>query len=71
MIIAEEAIPMKSVKYYIPCTEEEVRVKYYIPCTEEEVRIVLHSLVQMRNRLIREGRFTDCVDELIAKLAAE
>jgi hypothetical protein len=58
MIIAEEAIPMKS-------------VKYYIPCTEEEVRIVLHSLVQMRNRLIREGRFTDCVDELIAKIAAE
>ena len=58
MIIAEEAIPMKS-------------VKYYIPCTEEEVRIVLHSLVQMRNRLIREGHFTDCVDELIAKLAAE
>ena len=58
MIIAEEAIPMKS-------------VKYYIPCTEEDVRIVLHSLVQMRNRLIREGRFTDCVDELIAKLAAE
>lgn len=57
MIIAEEAIPMKS-------------VKYYIPCTEEEVRIVLHSLVQMRNRLIREGRFTDCVDELIAKIAA-
>ena len=45
--------------------------KYYIPCTEEEVRIVLHSLVQMRNRLIREGRFTDCVDELIAKIAAE
>ena len=58
MIIAEEAVPMKS-------------VKYYIPCTEEEVRIVLHSLVQMRNRLIREGRFTDCVDELIAKIAAE
>lgn len=58
MIIAEEAIPMKS-------------VKYYIPCTEEEVRIVLHSLVQMRNRLIREGRFTDCVDELISKIAAE
>jgi hypothetical protein len=58
MIIAEEAIPMKS-------------VKYYIPCTEEEVRIVLHSLVQMRNRLIREGCFTDCVDELIAKIAAE
>ena len=58
MIIAEEAIPMKS-------------VKYYIPCTAEAVRIVLHSLVQMRNRLIREGRFTDCVDELIAKIAAE
>ena len=58
MIIAEEAIPMKS-------------VKYYIPCTEEEIRIVLHSLVQMRNRLIREGRFTDCVDELIAKIAVE
>ena len=58
MIIAEEAIPMKS-------------VKYYIPCTEEEVRILLHSLVQMRNRLIREGRYSDCVDELIVKITAK
>lgn len=58
MIVAEEASTMKS-------------AKYYIPCTEEEVRIVLHSLIRLRNRLIREGRYTDCVDELIAKIAAE
>ena len=35
---------------------------------ERERRVLIRSLVQMKNRLIYEGRFTDCVDELIMKV---
>lgn len=45
--------------------------RYYVPVTHEELRFILQSLIRLKNRLIREGRYTDCVDELIAKLAAE
>lgn len=30
---------------------------------------ILHSLVELKNALIRQGRYTDCVDELIFKVA--
>lgn len=33
-----------------------------------ERRILLHSLLAMKNRLIEEGRYTDCVDEMIVKV---
>ena len=41
--------------------------KYYLYLNEEELRIIIRSLVELRNSLIREGRYTDCVDELILK----
>ena len=34
----------------------------------QERTILLHSLVELKNRLIQEGRYTDCVDELIFKV---
>lgn len=34
-----------------------------------ERKIILHSLVEMKNALILQGRYTDCVDELIYKVA--
>ena len=33
----------------------------------QERSILLHSLVEMKNQLIQQGRYTDCVDELIFK----
>jgi hypothetical protein len=45
--------------------------RYYITLNSEETRLVLRSLIRMKNRLIQEGRYTDCVDELIAKIAAK
>ena len=30
--------------------------------------ILLHSLVELKNQLIQQGRYTDCVDELIFKV---
>lgn len=34
-----------------------------------ERKILLHSLVELKNQLIQQGRYTDCVDELIFKVA--
>lgn len=42
--------------------------KYYLYLSQSDFRVLLQSLVHMRNRLIREERFTDCVDELIQKV---
>ena len=31
-------------------------------------KLLLHSLVELKNALIRQGRYTDCVDEIIFKV---
>lgn len=34
----------------------------------QERTLLLHSLVELKNQLIQQGRYTDCVDELILKV---
>ncbi len=34
-----------------------------------ERTLILHSLVELKNALIQQGRYTDCVDEPIFKVA--
>ena len=34
-----------------------------------EQTLLLHSLVELKNQLIQQGRYGDCVDELIFKVA--
>ena len=55
-------------------TEQEVypmlKKKHYLYLDEAEHSILLKSLVQMKNKLIQQGRFTDCVDDLIMKVIA-
>ena len=45
-----------------------MKKRHYLYLSEREHRVLIRSLVQMKNRLIHEGRFTDCVDELILKV---
>lgn len=42
---------------------------YHAYLDSHERQLVIHSLVELKNRLIQEGRYTDCVDELIFKVA--
>lgn len=42
--------------------------KRYLYLDDEEISVVLQSLIRLKNILIREGRYTDCVDELILKV---
>lgn len=34
----------------------------------DEIRIIVMALVELKNQLIAEGRYTDAVDELIVKM---
>ena len=36
--------------------------------THDEVRIIVIALVELKNQLLAEGRYTDAVDELLVKL---
>lgn len=34
----------------------------------DEIRIIVLALVELKNQLIEEGKYTDAVDELLVKL---
>ena len=43
--------------------------KTHIYVDSQERTLLLHSLVELKNQFIRQGRYGDCVDELIFKVA--
>lgn len=43
--------------------------KYYLYLREGEYRLLFHTLVELKNKLHREGRYTDAVDELPIKIS--
>ncbi len=42
--------------------------KRYVYLTADEIKVVAKSLIRLKNSLIQQGRYTDCVDELIVKV---
>jgi hypothetical protein len=43
--------------------------KRYLYLSSGETRLVLQSLIRFKNKLQQQGRYTDCVDELILKVS--
>lgn len=41
---------------------------HHIYLDSHERKLLIHSLVELKNQLIQQGRYTDCVDELIFKV---
>ena len=41
---------------------------YHIYLDSPERKLLIHSLVELKNQLIQQGRYTDCVDELVFKV---
>ena len=41
--------------------------KRYLYLSSDELSLLLRSLIRLKNSLIRQGRYTDCVDALILK----
>lgn len=44
-----------------------MRAKYHIYLAAEERRAVISSLIDLRNRFILDGKYTDVIDELLIK----
>lgn len=42
--------------------------KYHIYLTEQERSEVIKSLIDLENTLIRQGKYTDAVDDVLVKL---
>jgi len=39
----------------------------YLYLDSHERKLLIHSLVELKNQLIQQGRYTDCIDELILR----
>lgn len=44
--------------------------KHYLYLNESEHSILIKSLVELKNKLTQQGRFSDCVDQLLLKVIA-
>ena len=42
--------------------------KYHLYLAPDERRTVINSLIDLRNNLILQGKYTDVIDELLIKL---
>lgn len=42
--------------------------KMKLMLSDEDVHILIESLIELRNKLIQEGRYTDAVDDIILRL---
>ena len=42
--------------------------KWYLYLSDAELSVLLHSLVRLKNSLMKQNRHADCVDELILKV---
>lgn len=41
--------------------------KYHLYLTKGEYDLIIHCLVDLKNKLIRQGRYTDAVDDILIK----
>ena len=41
--------------------------KYHLYLTQDERSMIVGSLIELRNHLVSEGRYTDVIDELLVK----
>lgn len=45
--------------------------KYHLYLTHDERKMVINSLIELRNDLISQGRYTDIIDKLIVKVTKD
>ena len=46
-----------------------MKQKCYVELNRQEWRLIIEALNRLRNKLIAAGRYTDAVDEILAKVA--
>lgn len=41
--------------------------KYHLNLNKDEYDLIIHCLIDLKNNLIRQGRYTDAVDDVLIK----
>lgn len=44
------------------------KLNYHLYLTYDEYSQVIHSLIELKNKLIQAGKYTDVVDDLLVRL---
>lgn len=44
------------------------RKKYHLCLSKDEYGLIIHCLVDLKNNLIKQGRYTDAVDDILIKM---
>lgn len=47
-----------------------MKKKYHIYLSDMEYRYIIESLINMKNELIEQGRYTDAVDDVLCKFVS-
>ena len=42
--------------------------KYWLYLSKDEYDLIIHCLIDLKNDLIRQGRYTDAVDDVLIKM---
>lgn len=42
--------------------------KYHLNLTKDEYDLIIHCLIELKNNLIRQGRYTDAIDDILVKM---
>ena len=42
--------------------------KYHLNLNKDEYDLIIHCLIDLKNNLIRQGKYTDAVDEVLVKV---
>ncbi len=42
--------------------------KYYLSLNQDEYRLCIECLIDLKNNLIKQGKYTDAVDDILIKL---
>lgn len=44
------------------------KTKYQVTMDDDIFDLIVYSMIQMKNRLLREGRYTDAVDDALIEV---
>lgn len=42
--------------------------KYWLYLSKDEYNLIIHCLIDLKNRLIKQERYTDAVDDVLIKM---
>ena len=42
--------------------------KYRLSLNKEEFDLIINCLIELKNKLIQEGRYTDAIDDILIKM---